>query len=268
VAKNPEGPADPIIVHPDVRRMLLTQKALVEGVRMLIYYTGLYVDQRHDDESTSVNGAQDRLGVLTPIAKAFSTEVGFEAANLALQCFGGHGYIRDWGLEQNLRDCRIASLYEGTTGIQALDLLGRKILGTGGAAIQPLWQEIQHFCVTAESSPELSASAAQLTTLIQEWQELTQTIAERAAHNLDEVGAASVDYLMYSGYLVLAYLWLRAQGVALQQLERGTTDAQFYRAKITTAHFYYARILPRTKTLAATIRAGADSLMAMASEDF
>lgn len=260
--KNPEAMADPIIVHPDVRRMLLTQKALVEGVRMLIYYTSLYADK------PQVEGAQDRLGLLTPIAKAFCTEVGFESANLALQCFGGHGYIRDWGLEQNLRDCRIASLYEGTTGIQALDLLGRKVLGSGGAILQPLLQEIEHFCRTYESDAALSAHVAQLTTLNQEWKDLTQTIAERSAHNLDEIGAASVDYLMYSGYLVVGYLWLRAHQVALQRIAKGTTEAQFYRAKIMTADFYYARILPRSKTLAATIRSGADNVMAMASEDF
>lgn len=264
--KNPQGAADPIIVHPDVRRMLLTQKALVEGVRMLIYYTGLHADQKGGGEESQKN--EDMLGLLTPIAKAFSTEAGFESANLALQCFGGHGYIRDWGLEQNLRDCRIASLYEGTTGIQALDLLGRKVLGSGGAILKPLLQDIQHFCVAHESDAELSAQVAQLATLNQEWQALTQTIAERAAHNLDEIGAASVDYLMYSGYLVLGYLWLRAHQIALQQLAKGTTEPQFYRAKILTANFYYARILPRTKTLAATIRSGADTVMAMASEDF
>lgn len=265
--KNPQGPADPIIVHPDVRRMLLTQKALVEGMRMLIYFAALRVDHVAPQQGDQPE-SQAMLDVLTPIAKAFASEVGFEAANLALQCYGGHGYIRDWGIEQNLRDCRIASLYEGTTGIQAMDLLGRKILGSGGALLQPLQREIRQFCHCYENDPHLTAQVAQLTTLNQEWQVLTCTIMENASRDADEIGAASVDYLQYSGYLVLAYLWARAHQRARQQLALGTTDERFYRAKIMTADFYYARILPRTQTLAATLRSGAGNLMAMASEDF
>jgi len=267
--KNTEGMADPIIVHPDVRRMLLTQKALLEGIRMLGYYTNIQMDvsqqSANPDEREQTS---ELLGILTPIVKAFSTEVGFESANLALQCFGGHGYIRDWGLEQNLRDCRIATLYEGTTGIQSLDLLGRKVLGSNGKALILLINEIQHFCRSCEDSKPLAAHAAQLTTLSQEWQQLSANIAHKARHNPDEIGAAAVDYLMYSGYLVVGFLWLKAQKTALQQLSTPIADPGFYRAKLATAEFYFARILPRSLSLVKSIESGADNLMSLACADF
>ena len=267
--KNPKGEADPIMVHPDVRRMLLTQKALLEGQRMLIYYASQKLDisaQIDNDEASQV--ASQILGVLTPIAKAFSTEAGFESANLALQCFGGHGYIRDWGLEQNLRDCRIATLYEGTTGIQALDLLGRKLLGDGGQALTLLTDEIELFCQQSEDLLHLNAHITQLAKLNQEWQELTAEIAQKARQNPDEVGAAAVDFLMYSGYVLLAYLWARGRKIAYAKLEHGHIDSKFYKAKLATADFYFARILPRTQALSEAIRSGADNLMSLPDEYF
>jgi hypothetical protein len=208
------------------------------------------------------------LSLLTPIVKAFSTEAGFESANLALQCLGGHGYIRDWGLEQNLRDCRIATLYEGTTGIQSLDLLGRKVLGSGGRTLVPLLDEITHLCRSCDGNEQLAAHAAQLATLSQEWQQMSMNIAHQAQHNPDEIGAAAVDYLMYSGYLVLAFLWLKAQQAALQQLAQPLADPGFYRAKLAAAEFYFARILPRTISLVKAIESGADNLMSLTSTDF
>lgn len=267
--KNSEGMADPIIVHPDVRRMLLTQKALLEGIRMLGYYTNIQMDVSQLSASAEDREqASELLGILTPIAKAFSTEVGFESANLALQCLGGHGYIRDWGLEQNLRDCRIATLYEGTTGIQSLDLLGRKVLGSNGKALTSLINEIEHFCRSCIDSEPLAVHAAQLTKLSQEWQQLSAEIGRKAHHNPDEVGAAAVDYLMYSGYLVVGFLWLKTQKIALQQLAAPVGDTGFYRAKLATAEFYFARILPRTLGLVKSIESGADNLMNLASVDF
>jgi hypothetical protein len=265
--KNPQGDADPIIEHPDVRRMLLTQRALVEGQRMLIYYASLKLDTSLQAGAQQQAAAQ-LLGLLTPIAKAFVTETGFESANLALQCFGGHGYIRDWGLEQNLRDCRIATLYEGTTGIQALDLLGRKVLTDGGAALQLVLAEIGEFCRENAEQLHLSSQLALLTELSQEWGELTQEVAQKAQQNPDEVGAAAVDYLMYSGYVLFAYLWARARKVAYSKLEHGKVDSRFYQAKLATADFYFARLLPRTRMHAEAIRAGADSLMSLPSEYF
>jgi len=267
--KNSAGPADPIIVHPDIRRMLLTQKSLLEGIRMLSYYATMKMDvSEHSPDPLARQEALDLLGLLTPIVKAFSTEVGFESANLALQCLGGHGYIRDWGLEQNLRDCRIATLYEGTTGIQALDLLGRKVLGSGGKTLQLLINEITQLCHSCEGNEQLAAHAAQLATLSQEWQQLSATIAQQAQLNPDEMGAAAVDYLMYSGYLVLAFLWLKAQKTAQQQLASSTAESGFYRAKLAVAEFYFARLLPRTGTLVKAIESGASNLMSLASDEF
>lgn len=267
--KNTAGPADPIIVHPDIRRMLLTQKSLVEGIRMLSYYASIKMDvSQHSTSADERQQAADLLGLLTPIVKAFSTEVGFESANLALQCLGGHGYIRDWGLEQNLRDCRIATLYEGTTGIQSLDLLGRKVLGTGGKTLAPLLDEITQLCRSCDGSEQLAAHATQLATLSQEWQQLSMSIARQAQQNPDEIGAAAVDYLMCSGYLVVAFLWLKAEKAALQQLAQPVADPGFYRAKLATAEFYFARLLPRTMSLVKAMESGADNLMCLASADF
>lgn len=267
--KNAEGPADPIIVHPDIRRMLLTQKSLVEGIRMLSYYTNIKIDlSQHATDPRERQQATELLGLLTPIVKAFATEAGFESANLALQCLGGHGYIRDWGLEQNLRDCRIATLYEGTTGIQSLDLLGRKVLGSGGKTLALLIHEITHFCRSCEGNEQLALHAAQLATLSQEWQELSLYIACQAEQDPDQIGAAAVDYLMYSGYLVLAFLWLKAQKTAIQQLALPVADLGFYRAKLATAGFYFARILPRTISLVKAMKSGSNNLMNLASDDF
>jgi alkylation response protein AidB-like acyl-CoA dehydrogenase len=267
--KNPAAAADPIISHPDVRRMLMTQKALSEGMRMMVYFAAKRVDiAQHGHTERQRQMAQDMLSVVTPIAKGFITELGFESASLALQCFGGHGYIRDYGVEQNLRDCRIASLYEGTTGVQALDLLGRKILLSDGKLMEGFTQCIQYFCQDPSNAPELSPYVESLARLHTEWLGVTRCISARAQQNPDEVGAASVDYLMYCGYIFMGYLWARAAKTALAALATTTEEHDFYRAKLTTARFYFERILPRTLTLVATINSGADNLMELPSEDF
>jgi len=267
--KNTTANADPIIVHPDVRRMLLTQKALTEGMRMLAYFAAKRVDVAHlAIDPAERQHAQEMLSLITPIAKGFMTEVGFECANLALQCFGGHGYITDWGVEQNLRDCRIASLYEGTTGVQALDLLGRKIMLSNGQLLEQFAECLVSFCEASRDISELSPLIESLAKLHSEWLELTAAIDKRAQTNPDEVGAASVDYLMYCGYTLLAYLWARAAKVSLKALASGAGDDNFHRAKWETARFYFERILPRTKTLAATINSGAANLMTLPAEHF
>ncbi len=267
--KNPAGAADPIIVHPDVRRMLMTQKALSEGMRMMAYFAAKRVDiAQHAIAAEQRQMAQDMLSIVTPIAKGFITELGFESSSLALQCFGGHGYIKEWGVEQNLRDCRIASLYEGTTGVQALDLLGRKILLSDGKLMEGFTKCILHFCHDPTNAPELSPYVESLTRLHDEWRGVTGRIGVRAQQNPDEVGAASVDYLMYCGYILMGYLWARAAKTALTALAAGTEEQDFYRAKLVTAHFYFERILPRTLSLVATINSGADNLMALSAENF
>ena len=267
--KNPDGPADPIIVHPDVRRMLLTQKALSEGGRMMVAYTGKLVDviECTTDEMEK-KSAEDMLSFMTPIAKAFLTETGFESANLALQCFGGHGYIKEWGVEQNVRDARIGMLYEGTTGIQALDFIGRKVLGSGGVLLQNFTREIHHFCKANAEVAELQEFIEPLQALNKKWGELTLHIGTKAMENADEAGAASVDYLMFSGYSCLAYFWAKAAFKAQAALAAESSEGEFYEAKLKTARFYYQRILPRTSTCEAAILSGADNVMSLEVEAF
>lgn len=268
-AKNPEGIADPIIVHPDVRRMLLTQKAVAEGARALIYLTAQQADIVHSGKTEEERKAADEaLGFLTPIAKAFLTEIGYEAANLGMQVFGGHGFISEWGMEQNVRDARIGMIYEGTTGIQALDLLGRKVLMTQGESLKGFTKQVHVFCKENADNEQLKEFIEPLAALNKEWGELTMKVGMTAMKNREEVGAASVDYLMYSGYAVFAYLWARMAKVALDKMVEGTTEEMFYNAKVQTARFYFKRMLPRTKGHAESMLAGADSLMDMPEEAF
>lgn len=263
--KNPDGPADQIIHHPDVRRMLLTQKAFAEGGRMLVYYASKLVDIEHKSEDEEARkDASEQLAFLTPIAKAFLTETGFESANLGMQCFGGHGYIQEWGVEQNVRDCRIAMLYEGTTGIQALDLLGRKVLMTQGESLKRFTKIVHKFCKANAENKDMADYIEPLTALNKEWGDITMHIGLTAMENKDEVGAASVDYLMYSGYVILGYFWATA---ALKAQENGSDDA-FYKGKQKTARFYFDKILPRTRSLVDSIKSGASSLMAHELDEF
>ncbi|WP_409524899.1 acyl-CoA dehydrogenase C-terminal domain-containing protein [Nitrincola sp. MINF-07-Sa-05] len=267
--KNTEGAADPIIVHPAVRNMLLTQKAFAEGGRALIYLSAQQVDRTKlattDEEKKE---AEDLLSLLTPIAKAFLTEAGFESANHALQIYGGHGYIAEWGMEQNVRDSRISTLYEGTTQIQALDLLGRKVLMTQGELLKRFTKIIHRFCKSHEGNDAMQAFVAPLAKLNQEWGDITMKVGMKAMQDREEVGAAAVDYLMYSGYITLAWLWARQAEVAQQKLAAGTNEEAFYKAKLVTARFYFERILPRTRTLVETMQSGATNLMELDAEDF
>ncbi|MEM7220941.1 MAG: acyl-CoA dehydrogenase C-terminal domain-containing protein [Pseudomonadota bacterium] len=270
--KNADGPADPIIVHPDVRRMLLTQKAFAEGGRAFALYAGQLVDvARAHPEADERQRADDLLALLTPILKAFLTEVGFEAANHGLQCFGGHGYIAEWGMEQNVRDARISMLYEGTTGIQALDLLGRKVLGSRMKLLNALTDEIGAFCKQhARINSEARHQIKKLAELNKEWRKLTRKIGMTAMKDREIVGSASVDYLMYSGYVCVAYLFAKSSIAAQAGLDRGSDagDEAFYTAKLQTAEFYYRRILPRTKTLAKTMLDDPKVLLQMGEGEF
>ncbi len=266
--KNPDGPADPIIVHPDVRRMLLTQKSLVEGSRAFLYWLIMQVDKDSYGDEEQRSDADIALALLTPVAKAFVTEVGLESANLGLQCFGGHGYIKEHGVEQIVRDARIATVYEGTTGIQALDFIGRKVLGTGGESLKSFTRVVNKYCKSQQDNAGVADMVTRLQELLEEWGELTMVIGAGAMENPDEAGAASVDYLMYSGYIVLAWFWLQMAEVSQRKLAAGEGDARLYTAKVQTAQFYFDRVLPRTLSHAASIRAGAASTMAMEAENF
>lgn len=212
--------------------------------------------------------AADLLAFLTPIAKAFMTEFGFECANHAMQCFGGHGYISEWGVEQNVRDARIAMLYEGTTGIQALDLLGRKVLMTQGETLRRFTKLIHKFCKANAENENLKSLIEVLAQHNKEWGDLTMHIGLKAMENQEEVGAAAVDYLMYSGYIALAYFWAQAAAKAHEKIAEGTSEQSFFEAKIKTANFYFARILPRTRMHFAAIHSGVDNLLALEAEQF
>ncbi|TDG15887.1 acyl-CoA dehydrogenase [Seongchinamella unica] len=264
--KNPNGPADPIIVHPDVRRMLLTQKAFAEGSRAMLYFLSMQGDIVDKGSEEEARAADDLMSLLTPIAKAFMTETGYEAANHGVQVFGGHGFIQEWGMEQIVRDCRIAMLYEGTTGIQAMDLIGRKVLGSGGKLLTQFTAMIDE--LVASGSEEDKQFLTPLKAHSDEWLGLSMKIGEAAMANPDEAGAAAVDYLMYSGYVTLAYFWARMAIVARQKIAEGGEDKSFYEAKLMTAKFYFERLLPRTESLKATMLAGADNLMQMPEELF
>jgi len=273
--KEPEKEADSIIHHPDVRKMLLTQKAIAEGGRAMTYFAAKYadaMDQAPCDEA--YKKADDKLGFLTPILKAFLTELGNESASHAIQVFGGHGYIKEWGLEQNARDVRISNLYEGTTGIQALDLVGRKLLLDRGKLFKDFSLEILAFCKDhsmISSNPQkhrMHKFIWQLSKDTANWQRYTIALMLKARKNRDFVGACSVDYLMYSGYIFMAYMWAKMAQVANEKLTEGTGDKEFYKSKIRTAEFYYDRILPRTKSLAKTMMSDADSLMKISIDQF
>jgi alkylation response protein AidB-like acyl-CoA dehydrogenase len=258
-AKFPDKPADPIIVHPDVRRMLLTQKALVEGGRLLGYHAASLVDvvgHLHDAEEKAQ--ADALLGFLTPIVKACLTEWGVECTYHALQCFGGHGYIREHGMEQLARDARITTLYEGTTGIQALDLMGRKILLQQAAGLRVFLGMVEAFCTRHEGDPVLAEFVDPLRAKAAEWQQLTLDIGRRAMADANETGAAAYDYLFYSGYVALAYWWARSVAAA----DASPRPQAFKDAKRETARFYFARLLPRTLAHKAAIESGAAPLMA------
>lgn len=236
---------------------------------MLVMYVAQLVDVTESGrDGAEREHAETLLGLLTPIVKAFLTELGFEATNEGVQVFGGHGFIQEWGMEQFVRDARITRLYEGTTGIQALDLLGRKVLMSQGETLKVFTKEIHKFCQAQANNTELKELIEPLATLNAEWGELTMSVGMKAMEDREEVGAASVDYLLYSGYVTLAYLWARAARTAQQALANGEGEPAFYRAKQDTARFYFQRLLPRTRGHAQMIRAGGASLMAMSAEDF
>lgn len=263
--KNPNGPADPLIVHADVRRMLLTQKAFAEGSRAFIYWVAQLVDTFYfSGDEQARKDAEELSELLTPIAKAFVTETGLESANYGMQVFGGHGFISEWGMEQIVRDLRISTLYEGTTGIQALDLLGRKVMGSGGKQLMVFTKIIHNFCKEQQDKPGMAPFVTKLAELNKEWGEITGKLGEKAMSNADEVGAASVDYLMYAGYISLAFMWARMASIALD----GDADDAFLKAKVQTATFYYQRLLPRTEAHKIAMLNGAESLMAMSEDAF
>jgi 3-(methylsulfanyl)propanoyl-CoA dehydrogenase len=266
----PDRVADPLIVHPDIRRMLLTQRAIAEGGRALIYHTSLLGDAWLCDRVADADRADmdDYLGLFTPIAKGFLTELGCEAASLGMQIWGGHGYIAENGLEQVYRDARISTLYEGTTGIQALDLLGRKVLLNNGKLLNRFVGEIRSLCLQNALNSDVGKWSRSLLGYSTRWLLLTARIARQHSQDKNAVNAACVDYLMYSGYVTLGYFWLRIALAAQRGLAAGTGDAKFYQQKLDTAEFYFAKLMPRANSHRDTIISGPESLMKIQDQDF
>ena len=253
--------ADPIIVHPDVRRMLLSIKAMTEGGRAFASYVGQQLDlAKFSEDPQEQQEASALVALLTPVAKAFFTDTGFDSCVLGQQVFGGHGYIREWGQEQLVRDVRIAQIYEGTNGIQALDLLGRKVVANAGVSLRLFTAQVRAFAHLPDrryATPLLEA--------VQRLEDVSDWLRTQAQLNPNEVGAASVEYLHLFGYVAYAYLWARMADVAQRSLD---TDPDFYSAKLATAHFYFSRLLPRTLSLEQSIRAGSESLYELDAAHF
>jgi alkylation response protein AidB-like acyl-CoA dehydrogenase len=257
--KAPDKAADPIIVHPDVRRMLLTQKAWAEGARAFAYWAALQIDKElsHEDGQQRKEAA-DLVALLTPIIKAFLTDNAFESTNLAMQVYGGHGFIAEWGMEQYVRDARINQIYEGTNTIQSLDLLGRKVLGDMGEKLKKFGKLVTDFVYEEGVKPEMQEFVNPLADIGDKMQKLTMEIGMKAMKNPDEVGAAAVPYLRTAGHLVFAYFWARMARIALDHEASGDP---FYQSKLATARFYFAKLLPETATTIRQARAGAKTLM-------
>jgi len=271
--KEPDQVADSIIHHADVRRMLLTQKAIAEGGRAMLYFAAKYADHmvcaHLDGDTAGAERFDDKLGFLTPILKGFLTELGYEAANLGMQVFGGHGYISEHGMEQIVRDTRIATLYEGTTGIQGLDLLGRKVLlMTKGKAVRDFTLKISDFARKHLTDRRLRPLAWELLKLAGQWNLLTVRLALAARKDRDVVGAAANDFLMFSGYVFMAYMWARMAAVAQKRIreEEKRDGAAFYQAKLATAEFYFERLLPRAQSHASSMLSPSQNLMQIAPD--
>ena len=269
--KEPAQVADAIVWHPDVRRMLLTQKAIAEGGRAMIYGAAQLADKMFAAAWANDDAAYHRhdgeLGFFTPILKGFLTEMGLEAANLGMQVYGGHGYIREHGMEQIARDARIATLYEGTTGIQALDLLGRKVLlQTRGQCVRDFTAQMWVLARPGLLAGGLRGRMARaLARRAVQWNTLTLRLMLKAKADPEQVGASSVDYLMYCGYVMMAYHWALMAQRAEQALHsgQGPESAAFYQAKLQTAQFYFERLLPRADAHHRMALAPASTLLQM-----
>ncbi|MDD1962860.1 acyl-CoA dehydrogenase C-terminal domain-containing protein [Pseudomonas sp. 39004] len=268
-SRAPTGPqakdkaADPIIVHPDVRRMLLTMKALIEGGRAFSSYVAMQLDSaKYSEDPTTRKRSEELVALLTPVAKAFLTDLGLECTVHGQQVFGGHGYIREWGQEQLVRDVRITQIYEGTNGIQALDLMGRKVVASGGAYYKLFSDEIRRFVAGADS--ELDEFAKPLGAYLDQLDGLTEWVLEQAKGNPNEIGAASVEYLQAFGYVAYGYMW----ALMARAAKAGEGDEAFYSGKLGTARFYFARLLPRVQSLVASVKAGSEALYLLGAEQF
>ena len=264
-----DKPADPLWVHPDVRRMLLTMRAYTEGNRALAIWVARRLDEaNHTTDPQRKQDAEAFIALMTPVVKAFMTDCGSEIANLGMQVYGGHGYIREWGMEQFVRDARIAQIYEGTNGIQALDLVGRKLPANTGRNLRPFFHELSAYLESKQDDPrpEFQPFVTGLAKVFVRLQQVTGWIAEKGMKNPEESAGAATDYLRMLGLVSLAYLWARMADIALEQ--RQGDEALFYQAKLDTARFYFERLLPQTGALTSAIMSGCASMMNFNPEAF
>ena len=266
-SKNPEKPADPIIVHPEIRKNLLKIKTLIEGLRGLMAWTGLQVDiSKIEKNKFKKQYADDWVALMTPILKSFSTEVGCEAANLALQIYGGHGYIKDHGIEQLVRDARIAPIYEGTNGIQALDLVGRKLPAHMGESLRYFFHPVSSFLEQHANNEKLSEYIQPLSKSFIRLQNATLVIAQKGLSNPDEAGAAASDYLKLFGLVAMGYMWCKMAEQITHN--KGEMSDEFYDAKLQTGLFYIQRLLPQTGSLLSSIMSGSSNVMGLNENQF
>jgi hypothetical protein len=264
-AKYPDRAADPIIVHPDVRRTLMTVRAYVEGCRALSGWVATALDlETKSADPQRRQEAEDFVAFMTPVVKALFTDLGFELSSMALQVYGGHGYIRDHGMEQLVRDARICMIYEGANGIQALDLVGRKLPAHMGRFMRGFFHPVQKFIEENSSDPKILPLAKSFAAL----QQATAHIATVSMKDPEEAGAAATDYLRLMGLVALGYMWAKTAKVAEEKLPQANGDASFYKSKLTTAQFFADRLLPQTGALWSAIKAGKSSMMEMEEAAF
>ena len=265
----PEQQADPIFVHPDVRRMLMDAKAFTEGMRALCLWGALQVDLSHKAATEEEREQADMLiGLLTPVIKGYGTDKGYEVATNMQQVFGGHGYIEEWGMSQFVRDARIAQIYEGTNGVQAMDLCGRKLAQKGGAAVQAFFKVVGDDIAEAKGDEMLAPLAEALETALGQQQAATMWFMQNAMQNPNHLGAGAHHYMHIMGIVTLGWMWLRMAKVAQAALTAGTDDKAFYEAKLTTARYYMDRYLPDAGALRRKLETGSDSMMALGEDAF
>jgi alkylation response protein AidB-like acyl-CoA dehydrogenase len=269
-AKNPDGPADPILAHADIRRGLLMMRSFIQGARALATWTSLRLDDEHRHPEQSIrDGAADLVALLTPVIKASFTDLAFESTNLGLQVFGGHGYIREYGMEQFVRDARIGQIYEGTNYVQAIDLVGRKLGEGNGRLFKRYAGIVAGEIALAQEQPEVAEHAATLAAAVRTLQEATLTISKRGATDPGEAGAAATEYLRLFGLIAFGHMWLRtARVAAMHRGQGGVMPAAFYDAKLATARFYFRRVMPQTLTLAKYIAEGGESILEFPEDAF
>jgi alkylation response protein AidB-like acyl-CoA dehydrogenase len=263
-AKNPNGPADPLIVHPDIRRNLMEQKSFVEGARALTYWGATLIDRAHNGDAA----ADGLVGLLTPVLKGFQTDKGFEMAVQAQQVYGGHGYIEEWGMSQFARDARIAMIYEGANGVQALDLVGRKLATDGGKHVMAFFEMVKAECKAHDGDDRMKGFVEPLKAASKQLQQAGMFFMQNGMKNPNAALAGSYDFMHMMGHVCLGLMWTRMAKAAYAALDAGATDRDFYEAKIATGRFYMARQLPACAMHLARIESGADPVMALAAEAF